>query len=75
MPGVEHAREAKFMDWTEIGKWVLAAIAAIGAIGLVVKFSISRKSSTSTTARTVTQNNNRAGGDIVGGNKVDNSTR
>lgn len=63
------------MDWTEIGKWVLAAIAVIGAIGLVVKFSISRKSSTSTTKRTVTQNNNRAGRDIVGGDSVDNSKR
>lgn len=63
------------MDWTEIGKWVLAAIAVIGAIGLVVKFSISRKSSTSTNTRTVTQNDNRAGRDIVGGDSVDNSKR
>lgn len=63
------------MDWTEIGKWLLAAIAAIAAIGLVFKFSINRKSSNSTTTRTVTQTNNRAGGDIVGGDKVDNSKR
>ena len=63
------------MDWTEIGKWVLTAIAAIGAIGLVVKFSISRKSSTSTNTRTVTQSNNRAGRDIVGGDSIDNSKR
>lgn len=63
------------MDWTEIGKWVLAAIAALAAVGLVVKFSITRKSSTSTSARTVTQNNNRAGRDIVGGDSIDSSKR
>lgn len=63
------------MDWTEIGKWVLAVIAAIGALGLAIKLSISRKSSTSTSTRTVTQNNNRAGRDIVGGDSIDNSKR
>lgn len=63
------------MDWTAVGKWVLAAIAAIAAVGLVVKLSISRKSSTSTSSRTVVQNNNRAGRDIVGGDSIDNSKR
>lgn len=63
------------MDWNEIGRWVLAFIAAIGAVGLVVKFSINRRSSTSTTTRNITQNNNRAGRDIVGGDSVDNSKR
>lgn len=61
------------MDWSEIGKWVLVAIATIGAVGLVVNLSISRKSSTSIVTRTVSQNNNRAGRDIVGGDNVDNS--
>lgn len=63
------------MDWTEIGKWVLAAIALVGAIGLAVKISFNRKSSSSANTRTVTQNNNRAGRDIVGGDSVDNSKR
>jgi hypothetical protein len=63
------------MDWTEIGTWVLAVIAAVGAIGLVVKLSINRKSSRSTSTRIVTQNNNRAGRDVVAGDSVDSSKR
>ena len=63
------------MDWKEIGIWALAAIAALGAVGLVVKLTVTRKSTSSTSARNVTQNNNQAGRDIVGGDSIDNSKR
>lgn len=63
------------MDWKEIGAWVLAAIAALGAVGLVVKLTVTRKSTSSTSTRNVTQNNNQAGRDIVGGDSIDNSKR
>lgn len=63
------------MDWAEIGKWVLAAIAAVAAVGFVIKLHVSKKSTTTTSTRKVTQNNNFAGGDIVGGDKIDNSRR
>lgn len=53
------------MDWTEIGKWILAVIAGVGATGLVIRFV--RKS---TTTRTVIQMNNKAGRDIVGGDRT-----
>ena len=55
------------MNWAEIGKWIVAVIAAIAAVGVAIKLSINRKSSTSTETRTVVQANNRAGRDIVGG--------
>ena len=61
------------MDWTEIGKWIGGIIAAAVATGLVFKFAFVRKSSK--TSRTVTQTNNRAGRDIVGGDSIDNSKR
>lgn len=63
------------MNWAEIGKWIVAVIAAIAAVGVAIKLSINRKSSTSTETRTVVQANNRAGRDIVGGDSVDNSKR
>lgn len=63
------------MDWAEIGKWVLAAIAAAIGVGLVIKLSVSKKSTTTNTTQKVTQNKNVAGGDIVGGDKIDNSRR
>ncbi|MDI1275564.1 hypothetical protein [Polaromonas sp.] len=63
------------MDWTELGKWALAVIAALAAVGLVIKVVVTRKSKTTNTTRTVTQNNNKAGRDIVGGDQIDNSKR
>lgn len=55
------------MNWIEIGKWVLAALCAVAAAGLVFKFSVNRKSSS------VVQKGNTAGGDIVAGNKTTDS--
>lgn len=60
------------MDWLQIGKWVVAAIAALAAVGFVIKFSINRRSRSTVTTQNVTQSNNRAGGDIVAGNKTEN---
>lgn len=57
------------MDWQEIGKWVAGIIAAIVGGGLIFRFAFVRNSHSS--ERTVTQNNNRAGRDIVGGDKID----
>ena len=63
------------MDLLEIGKWVLAAIAALAAAGVVIKIVLVRKSSTTKSERTVIQKNNKAGRDIIGGDSIDNSTR
>lgn len=63
------------MELTGISEWILAAIAAIGAIGLTVKLSTNRKSSKSTIKHTVTQNNNSAGRDIIGGDSIDKSKK
>lgn len=57
------------MDWTEIGKWALAALGVIAGAGIAFKFAINRKSSSS---RTVVKGNN-AGGDIIVGNKTTDS--
>ena len=57
------------MDWQEIGKWTLAAIGALAAGGLVIRLVFIKKNNSS--ERTVTQNNNRAGRDIIGGDKID----
>lgn len=57
------------MDWQEVGKWVAGIVAAIVGGGLVFRFAFVRKSQNST--RTVTQSNNRAGRDIIGGDKID----
>lgn len=61
------------MDWAEIGKWILALVAMLTAVGIVVKIVFVRKSTKAT--HTVTQTNNKAGRDVVGGNVVDNSKR
>jgi hypothetical protein len=57
------------MDWQEIGKWTLAAIGALTAGGLIIRLVFVKKNNNS--ERTVTQNNNRAGRDIIGGDKID----
>jgi cytochrome c-type biogenesis protein CcmH/NrfF len=57
------------MDWQEIGKWAAGIVAIIIGGGLVFRFAFVRKSNRS--ERTVTQNNNRAGRDIIGGDKID----
>ncbi len=57
------------MDWTEIGKWALAAFGAIAAAGIAFKLVINRNSNNS---RTVVKAN-RAGGDIIVGNKTTDS--
>lgn len=57
------------MDWKSVGLWVAGVIAALSAAGFVIRFMSVRKSSRS--SRTVTQKNNRAGRDIIGGDKID----
>lgn len=57
------------MDWLEIGKWALGALAAAGGLALTIKFVVNRKSKT--TSNIV--KGNTAGGDIIIGNKTTNS--
>lgn len=57
------------MDWQEIAKWVFGVVAAIFGGGIIFRFAFVRKNHSS--ERTVTQNNNRAGRDIIGGDKID----
>ena len=57
------------MDWLTIGKWVAGIVAAIAAAGFVFRFVFVRKSSDGN--KTVSQVNNRAGRDIIGGDKID----
>jgi hypothetical protein len=56
------------MDTTKIVLAIVAAIAAALVGGIVWKINVSKKSRNSKTV--VTQKNNLAGGDIVGGNKI-----
>jgi len=58
-----------FMNWQEMGKWVAGIIAALVAGGLVFRFVLIRKSGNN--QRSVTQTTNRAGRDIIGGDKID----
>lgn len=55
------------MDWNEIGKWALGAIAAIAGAGFVFRFVMKSKSTTTV------QKNITARGDVVGGNKTTNT--
>ncbi|MGS5089910.1 hypothetical protein ACVC7V_25795 [Hydrogenophaga sp. A37] len=57
------------MDWQEIGKWVVAIVAAVVGGGIVFRFVFVKKNNNS--ERTVTQMHNRAGRDIIGGDKID----
>jgi len=57
------------MDWTEIGKWALAALGAIAAVGITFRFVINRNSNN---PRTVVKDN-KVGGDIIVGNKTTDS--
>ena len=57
------------MDWTEIGRWALAALGAIAAAGIALKLVINHNSNN---ARTVVKDN-QAGGDIIVGNKTTDS--
>lgn len=58
------------MDWFEIVMWAAGVIAAIIAAGLVIKLTITRKSSSDSSVRIVSQKNNQAGGDIIAGDSV-----
>jgi len=62
------------MDWSEIAKWILAVIAALAVAGFVFKFVFVRKTTTNNT-RTVIQNNNKAGRDIIGGDSTNNTRK
>lgn len=57
------------MDVASILK-ILAAVAAIFAAGVTVKTVVSRRSSTKSELKFVSQKNNTAGGDIVAGNST-----
>jgi hypothetical protein len=57
------------MDWQEIGKWAAGVVTAVVGGGLLFRFVSVKKSNNS--ERTVTQKNNHAGRDIVGGDKID----
>lgn len=57
------------MDWQDIGKWVAALILAAVGGGAVFRFVFVKKNNKS--ERTVIQKNNRAGRDIIGGDKID----
>lgn len=57
------------MDWQEIGKWLAGIVGVIVAGGLVFRFVVIRKSGNR--ERSVIQTNNRAGRDIIGGDKID----
>jgi len=57
------------MDWETVGKWGAAVVAALGAAGIAIRFVFVRKNSQGN--RSVTQTNNRAGRDIIGGDKID----
>lgn len=57
------------MDWTEIGKWGLAALGVIAGAGIAIKFAVNRKSNNSQTV----VKGNKAGGDIIVGNKTTDS--
>jgi hypothetical protein len=57
------------MDWSTVGKVLLALVAAIAG-GLVIKVAVSRRTSRRTEIRFVSQKNNVAGGDIVAGDST-----
>jgi hypothetical protein len=57
------------MEWQEAGKWIAGLIAAAVGGGLVFRFVFVKKNNNS--ERSITQNNNRAGRDIIGGDKID----
>lgn len=63
------------MDWAEIGKWALGAIAVLAGVGFAFKMVFVRKSTSTNSERTVVQTNNKAGRDIVGGDSINNSRR
>lgn len=57
------------MDVASILK-ILAAVAAIFAAGFTVKTVVSKRSSTKSEFKVVSQKNNTAGGDIVAGSST-----
>lgn len=57
------------MDWGTIGKWIAGLVVAATAAGIAIKFVFVRKNTNGNS--TTTQNNNRAGRDIIGGDKID----
>lgn len=60
---------SQIMNWQEIGKWAIAIVAAAVGGGIIFRFVFIKKNNSS--ERSVTQNNNRAGRDIIGGDKID----
>lgn len=54
------------MDWSEIAKWVAGIVALVFGGGLAFKFVSSRN----TSVRMTSQKNNKAGGDIIGGDSA-----
>lgn len=55
----------------EVLTHILAFIGGLGT-GYVVKFAVSYKKSSITNDKSVHQNNNSSGGDIIGGSKTTN---
>lgn len=58
------------MDWIAICKWAAGALAAAIGTGIVIKFTVNRHNSSKSSIQITSQKNNKAGGDIIGGNSV-----
>lgn len=56
------------MDWEIVGKWLAGLVAAAVAAGITFRFVFVRKNTRGNSS--VIQTHNRAGRDIVGGNKI-----
>lgn len=63
------------MDWIAIGKWAAGILAAAIAAGIVIKFTVNRHNSSKSSIRVTSQKNNKAGGDIIGGDSVKKTTK
>ena len=61
------------MDWTEIGKWTLGALAVLAAGGWTVKLVLGgRRKNVSTTVKT-SQKGNVVGRDMAGRDNISNN--
>lgn len=63
------------MDLADVWKWVAGAVAALVTGGVVFKLTSSSRSSKDSSVRVVTQNNNRAGGDIIAGDSIKKTSK
>jgi uncharacterized protein involved in exopolysaccharide biosynthesis len=63
------------MDWVSVGKWVAGIIATVVAAGVVLKFTVNRSNSSTSSVRITSQKGNNAGGDIIGGDSVKKTTK